>query len=446
MRLKRCICVSLGVVGFFGGPGVTSASAQTDAQAVQQQIAQLRQDCDALRQQYGDRLSALEASLAAIQGGQPPAASQALAPATAGQEPSREAPPVTAGAGGQPGTLPVYGNASASSKVFNPDIGIIGNFLGALGKSKGGSDALAPTPVMTLQESEASFQAIVDPYARADFFLALGEEGIEVEEGYVSFPTLPGGLLVKVGKMRANFGRLNAFHNHTLPWIDRPLVMYNLLGGSPSDPDTGIKDAGFSVSRLLPAGKLFLEATGELFRGDSGTLYKSNRREDFSTVARLRSYVDLTDQTNLEIGGSYSRGHNDLGSEFLTQLYGTDITLRWRPLSRAIYQSLAARTELIWSRREDLPQTQQAFGLYGSLDYQFKRRWFIGARYDQSERARDAAVLDRGQSAVLTFWPSEFSQVRGQYRRLRFGDDGRVANELLFQVLFTIGAHGAHPF
>lgn len=51
-----------------------------------------------------------------------------------------------------------------------------------------------------------------------------------------------------------------------------------------------------------------------------------------------------------------------------------------------------------------------------------------------------------GASAVLTFWPSEFSQVRGQYRRTRFGDDGRVANEVLFQLLFTMGAHSAHPF
>jgi hypothetical protein len=46
---------------------------------------------------------------------------------------------------------------------------------------------------------------------------------------------------------------------------------------------------------------------------------------------------------------------------------------------------------------------------------------------------------------VTTFWPSEFTQLRGQYRRTRFGD-GPTANEFLFQTLFTIGAHGAHPF
>jgi len=309
-----------------------------------------------------------------------------------------------------------------------------------------GTNSVHPEPALAMHESEVTFQAIVDPYARADFFLAIGEEGIEVEEGFATFPTVPGGLLVKAGKMRANFGRLNAFHNHTLPWIDRPLVMYNLLGGSADDPDTGIKDAGVSVSRLIPAGNVFIEATGELYRGESGTLFATSRRRDVSALGRVRSYVDLTDQTNVETGVSYARGHNDIGSGFLTQLYGADVTLRWRPLSRAIYRSLVARTELIWSRREEAFALQRAFGLYGSLDYQFARRWFAGGRFDQAERGIDAAIRDRGVSGVLTYWPSEFSQIRSQYRRTRYGDDGRVANELLFQVLFTIGAHGAHAF
>lgn len=55
-------------------------------------------------------------------------------------------------------------------------------------------------------------------------------------------------------------------------------------------------------------------------------------------------------------------------------------------------------------------------------------------------------MRDRSQSALLTFSPSEFTQLRGQYRRTRYGDRERVANELFFQVLFTIGAHGAHAF
>ena len=63
MRSLPFISTMLLAVAFVGGPGVGPVSAQTEVQAVQQQIAQLRQDFDALTQQYGDRLTALEARL-----------------------------------------------------------------------------------------------------------------------------------------------------------------------------------------------------------------------------------------------------------------------------------------------------------------------------------------------------------------------------------------------
>ena len=245
--------------------------------------------------------------------------------------------------------------------------------------------------------------------------------------------------------MRAAFGRLNTFHNHTLPWIDRPIVMFNLLGGSTDDPDTGIKDVGISVNRLIPAGRVFVEATGEIFRGESGTLFQSSRRQDVSLVGRVRGYADFTENSNVDMGFSYARGRNDLGSSFLTELYGADFTFRWTPLRRAIYKSFSAHSELIWSRREDALGDQRAFGAFVSAEYQLGRRWFTGARFDWAERARDASIRDRGVSGVLTYWPSEFSQIRTQYRRTRYGS-ADPANELLFQVLFTIGAHGAHAF
>jgi len=337
--------------------------------------------------------------------------------------------------------LPNYGGASAMAKVFNPDMGIIGNFMAGMGRNQ-----INPVPSLSLQESEVSLQAIVDPYARADFFLAFGEQGVEVEEGYVTFPALPGGFRLRGGKMRAAFGRVNAFHNHTLPWVDRPLVTFNLLGGSLEEADIGIKDAGVSVSRILPAPKgIFLEATGEMYRGDSGSLFQASRRSDISAIAHLKGYGDFTENTNLELGFSYARGHNDTGSNFTTQLYGLDATLRWKPVRRAIYHSFAARTEVMWSRREDALATQRAFGFYGSLEYQLSRRWFTGGRYDWTERARNAAQHDSGGSFVLTYWPSEFNQIRGQLRRTRYAE-GQTANELLVQFLFTLGAHGAHPF
>src|ERR1041385_6661326 len=294
------------------------------------EIEALRAQIEAFKADYDKRLQALEMQLQALQGQTPaaPNPQNAGAPTQAPAQPqTAQVPSGAEGAGGPSGQLPVYGGASAGSKGFNPDIAAIGDFLAAAGSNK-----VDPDPALEMHESEVAFQAIVDPYARADFFLSFGEHGVDLEEGYITFPAIPGGLLVRAGKMRAAFGKVNTLHNHVLPWTDRPLVTRNLVGG-----EDGINDAGFSVAKLIPNPWFFLEATGQIFRGDSDELFKSSKRGDLSYVGHLRAYQDLTDNTNIDLGVSYSSGHNasgvvdgfDLGN-FRTSLYGTDATLRWR--------------------------------------------------------------------------------------------------------------------
>jgi len=425
------------VIVLLGIPCV--ASAQTpDLAAIQQQIDQLKQQLQALQDQLA-RLAAQPPAPAPAPAAEQPPAAQAVAASP--PEQTAAVPAGAEGAGGPSGSLPVYGAGAAASKVFNPDMAVIGDFLGAAGHNE-----VKPSKAFEMHESEASFQAVVDPYARADFFISFGEEGVELEEGFVTFPALPGGLLVKAGKMRAAFGKVNSLHNHVLPWADRPLVTANLVNG-----EEGIDDAGFSVARLIPNPWFFLEGTGQVFRGDSGDLFTSSKPGDLSYVGHLRGYHDITENTNIDLGASYSHGHNASGvvygtdvGRFTTQLTGLDATLRWRPLQRSIYHSFVGRSEVIWSQREQPDGEQHSTGFYISGDYQFARRWFTGARYDRSERA-DSPTLDTGQSLMLTYWPSEFSQIRGQYRRTRYAET-ETANEFLFQFMFSIGAHGAHPF
>lgn len=401
----------------------------------------LRAQVETLKSDYEKRIQALEMQLQALQGQpQTPAKPETVTGAPT-QQPTAEVPAGAQGAGGPAGALPVYGG-TAGSKIFNPDIAVIGDFLGAAG-----SNRLNPDPAFEMHESEASFQAIVDPYARADFFISFGEEGVGLEEGYLTFPAIPGGLLARVGKMRAAFGKVNTLHNHVLPWTDRPLVTRNLVGG-----EDGINDAGFSLARLIPNPWIFLEATGQVFRGDSNDLFRSSKRSDLTYVGHLRGYQDITESTNIDLGVSFSRGHNNSGivanfdlGRFRTTLWGGDATIRWRPLKRSIYHSFVGRSEFVWSRRGQPNAVQSALGYYFSGDYQFARRWFSGVRYDRSKRADDSSLVDKGQSATLTYWPSEFSQVRGQYRRTQYAG-GPVANEFLMQFQFSIGAHGAHPF
>jgi hypothetical protein len=391
----------------------------------------LRQEIEALRREFTQRLEALEARLATVEAH--PSAEAAPPPPL--QAPAEAAVPAgAAGTGGPSGSLPVYGGPSMASKIFNPDIAVIGNFVGAAGQTPGGGE-----PSLEMSEAEASFQAVVDPYARADFFFTFGPEEVGIEEAYVTFPTLPAGLLGKAGKMRDAFGKVNAFHAHNLPWVDRPLVTQNLVGG-----EEGLADAGISLSRLLSNPWLFLEATGQVYRGGS-SVFQSSRRDDLAYLGHLRAYRDLGESANLDLGGSFAYGPNETSPDARTRLVGADLTFRYRPLRRAIYHRFVARTELVWSRRDQEDGPASAFGLYAAAEYQLARRVFAGLRYDRSDRADAPELTDEGASALLTFWPSEFSQLRTQFRHTRRAE-GTEDNELLFQLLFSIGAHGAHPF
>src|SRR5215831_18957675 len=275
----RCAALALGGAVLIAAPAAgqdAAPQASTDAQTIRQAIDDLKKDFDA-------RLSALEQRLSAVENAQKNA--QPAPAAAPPQQPEPAAPPPQ-----PPTTTGATGSSVTNAKVFNPDIAVIGDFLGALGKpNTDPANGFLPLPLFEMHESEAAFQAVVDPYARADFFFSFGEEGVALEEGYITFTELPGGLLTKVGKFRAAFGKVNTLHNHVLPWTDRPLVTNNLVAG-----EDGIDNAGISVARLIPNPWFFLEATGQVLRGDSGDvqspLFTSTERSHLAYVGHLRGY------------------------------------------------------------------------------------------------------------------------------------------------------------
>jgi hypothetical protein len=421
--------------------------------AAQDPVASLRSQLDALKADYERRIADLEKRLADLQTqGQTPAApapATVTGPATPSATPQEvmpaeplpaEAPP-SQPVGGEPTSEPGTGGsggggAAQTSNYFNPSISVIGNFLAV-----GGQNRVENLPSANLRESEVGIQAIVDPYARADFFLSFGEEGVGVEEGFVTFTSLPQGLLAKVGRMRASFGKVNTLHLHVLPWPDEPLPVVNLLGG-----EEGWIGTGVSVARLLPIGDTFTEGTLQVFRGDSTGLFAGQRRGDLAYNGHYRVFKDLTDATNLDLGFSYGVGPNGTTPSARTRLEGLDTTYRWKPLQTSSYRSFTFRGEVYRSLRDQPGGVQRAIGWYASGDYQLAKRWFVGARLEASDLADHASLRDTGAAGILTFWPSEFSQLRAELRRRHYGLTDYTANELLLQLQFAIGAHGAHPF
>jgi hypothetical protein len=428
---RRLLCFVLGLAAI---PAVPLAAQTPAPSPAPDPVSDLRAQLDALKAEYEQRIADLEKRLSELQAtqGQTPAPT-ATAEATLPPTPAPEAPPPSEPA---VAAAPSTESGSQAANYFNPSISVIGNFLTVAGHN--GTESL---PTAELRESEVGLQAIVDPYARADFFLSFGEEGAEVEEGFVTFTSLPAGLLAKVGRMRTSFGKVNTLHLHVLPWPDEPLPVVNLLGG-----EEGWIGTGLSVARLFPVGDTFTEGTLQIFRGESDGLFATQRRGDLSYNGHYRVFKDLTDASNIDLGLSYGVGPNDTSPDARTRLEGFDATYRWKPLETATYRSATFRGEVYRSRRDQEGGVQTALGWYLSGDYQLAKRWFVGGRLEASEHADDASLRDRGAAATLTFWPSEFSQLRGELRRRHYSLTDETANELLLQLQFAIGAHGAHPF
>src|SRR5438034_11024908 len=111
MRAIRFGCAALIAGALLLGPRAASAQTANQAQQIQQQIEQLRTD-------FNNRIAALEAQLATLQGGQAP-------PAPVPAPPPAAAPPTEVG----------QGAGLTGAKVFNPDMAVIGDFLGAAGRN-----------------------------------------------------------------------------------------------------------------------------------------------------------------------------------------------------------------------------------------------------------------------------------------------------------------------
>ena len=408
---------------------------QAPAATTTDPIAEIRSEIEELKRTYQERLDALEKRLDQLQPSQAAAPAATPAPETAAALPAAGQEVAAAPAVSEPTAAPA-GGGSQTSNYFNPSVSMIGNFLAVAGQNR-----VENLPSANLRESELGLQAIVDPYARADFFISFGEHDVAVEEGFATFTSLPGGLLVKVGRMRTAFGKINTLHLHVLPWPDEPLNVVDLLGG-----EEGWIGTGVSVARLIPLpGDTFSEATLQVLRGDSEGLFTARKRGDLAYNGHYRVFRDLTESTNLDLGLSYADGPNDSAPNARTRLQGLDATLRWKPLQTATYRSVTFRGELFRSRREQLGGTPTAWGGFVSADYQLAKRWFVGARYEQSEHPDDPDLRDRGVAGILTFWPSEFSQLRAELRQRHYSTRD-TATELLLQTQFAIGAHGAHPF
>jgi len=320
---------------------------------------------------------------------------------------------------------------------LNPDISVIGD-LRAWWIDEGDRNL-----DMEVHEVETAFKSVVDPYARADVYLAIGHEDgefeFELEEAYVTSLALPFRLQARAGKFRNTFGRINRIHPHALPFIDVPAVYANFLG------EEGLNDQGLSVSWLVPHHAFFQELTVEVTRGPGESeSFVTSEENRFLYTGHLRNFWDLTENASLELGLSGVAGPNEFNET--TVLGGVDLTYKWKPLRLNTYRSFTLQAEGIVSDRT-LPSGRSitSYGMYGMAMYQLSRRWHAILRYDFSDRPEDDEWNETGLAGFFGWYATEFQKVEFGLKTAT-GDRFDRTYQALVRLIFVIGTHGAHEY
>ncbi len=355
---------------------------------------------------------------------------------------------------------------------FNPSIGLVGETIFSY-RSKGSSQTGSSRPggFDVFQRSvELNAAGSVDPFAKA-YIVAnasadahTGEATLGIEEAALQTTSLPWNLELKAGRFFGEFGRLSYIHDHELPFVNRPLVLDQYIGGES-------RTDGLQVNWLAPI-EHYVSLTagvGDQFGGD---FPNPNDPGEFRHVGglnfwgRLSTYFDLTPDISLEPGISglwnpttVSRGGALLQPDGSTvtererRLAGVDMVLSWRPLRNNQFQTVTWGTEVLYSNNRfdvtdpsgmALPgRSVGSMGMYSYLAYKFHRQWTTGFLFDYVQSAQNSKAETFAYSPYITWTLSHWDQIRLQYTctNPNAASGLRPDNAVYVQWAWIIGSH-----
>lgn len=325
------------------------------------------------------------------------------------------------------------GTAGGSLNRLNPEISVTGDV-------RAGLTAPGPqTDVFDVREFEFSFQAALDPYASTKVFLAWEEGSIDLEEGYVYWSGLPGGLGVNLGRLRQQVGELNRVHLHALPESEYPLVIRSYFG------EEGLIGDGARVYWMAPfagLGGATHELWAEFTVGGNEVLFEDGDRVSY--LGHLNNFWQLNEASFLQVGITGLYGENP-DQDLRTGGFGADFRFSWRPPGRELYRSFTLRGELYGVRKRVAGAGDTRWGGYLGALYQFDRRWYVGGRFDYVERLEGpAGEYEWAIVPNVTWRQSEWVYLRGEWQHESgpTAEGSRETNDrFLLQVIWAVGPH-----
>ena len=350
---------------------------------------------------------------------------------------------------------------------FNPAIGLIlDNVFSYSEKDRGNFEFRA---------AELGLSASVDPFARGYAIITGSPDGFDVEEAAIVTTSLPYNLTLKGGRFFADFGRLSKFHDHDLPFVNRPIALDRFIGGE-SQAD------GVELSYLVPLPQYLTLTAGAYNKlGAENDRVSNTAPRDFSQftyLGRAATFLNLNDANSIDLGTSYAYTPEvkvDNGAS--RHLAGIDLTYRYIPLSQASYRGLIWGSEFLYNQ-EDRPvggfpaaepalslarglglppaapavadppaslvfKRRDAASFYSYLEARLSRRFHPGFLFDWVQDVDHVTGDTKGYSPYLTIWASEFQRFRLQYTRLD-APEGHD-NQFFLQWTVILGSH-VHGF
>ena len=432
MRIKKYGCVGfLALVGALGA-GPVRACAQ-DVPAAR--LDSLRTELEVLRA----RLDSLEG---VVVGGQAEDTTDAIARLrSAAQAAAGDAAADTVAQGSQD-----FVGRARSLQALNPEISLNGDLYGSIHSDNPRSENFIP------REFEFAFVSALDPYARAKVFLAVEEDrgrievfpgdpreasgaAVGVEEGYVEWVALPGGLRLKVGRFSQQFGQLNRWHSHALHFQSRSLPHLAFIG------EGALAQDGASVHWLLPTGESgAYAATVELTRSRNEVLF--GEAHSLSYLGHMNAFWQLSPSTDLDLGLSALFGdYQDVDGRYDNRLFGAEMAFNWAPQQQSLYRGIVMRGGVMLSDPEAVRglRGESAWGIWSLAEIKLSQQWVAGGRYDWVENPEDPSESAWLASPTLTYWQSEYVRLRAEYDIL--GNPGKTTRQFTLRITFAMGPH-----
>jgi hypothetical protein len=340
-----------------------------------------------------------------------------------------------------------------SQTTVNPDISLIGD-LRLSGFRNAPSDLYDNKFKLYFEELEIAANGYLNPYARADITMGISGTGgeIDIEEAYATLLRgLPLNLQIRAGQYLVDFGKINTQHAHQWSWILRPLMFRQFFG------EEGLKDIGINVTSMWPVGKSALTISGNLLQGDFLLGENANNVSyDMGSSSRISLFSPVGTYSSLEAGISGLLGEFDPLNKRWAKMGDVEFKYKWRP---NVYQSLVFVGEaMINSRRinntfesnkDTVVESKDitSLGAFSAIDYQFKRRFNIGAFVDYSQTPEADSVYQMGYGVFAGFSLAEETYRISLLLRQDDGKDWEKPYQtVIFQLLWSLGPHKPHTY